>query len=158
MWTENKGTGRWGVEVKEKRFIQKLSYVTMKLKKDDQARGEKRIEHIQSGRESRETEESSSSQCLSMSLQFCLGTFSKINFRNYHSASVPSLGFYNFIFLLQCLYPRAPQFISAAQPRWIINRGREQKDDEWHKRSIIHTQLRTFLGGNMLWNLSAFFT
>lgn len=71
----------------------------------------------------------------------------KINLRNYHSGRVPSLGFYNFIFLLQCLYPRAPQFIYAAQPRWIINHGREQKDDERHKRSIIHTQPHTFSGG-----------
>lgn len=77
------------------------------------------------------------------------GHLFKINLRNYHSAGVPSLGFYNFIFLLQCLYPRAPQFIYAAQPRWIINRGREQKDDERHKRSIIRTQMHThtFSGG-----------
>lgn len=87
----------------------------------------------------------SPSQCLSMPV--LSGHLFKINLRNYHSARVPSLGFYNFIFLLQCLYPKAPQFISAAQPRWIINRGREQKDDERHKRSIIHTQPHTFAGG-----------
>lgn len=75
------------------------------------------------------------------------GHLFKINLRNYHSAGVPSLGFYNFIFLLQCLYPKAPQFISAAQPWWIINRSREQKDDERQKRSIIHTQAHTFGGG-----------
>lgn len=84
------------------------------------------------------------------------GHLFKINLRNYHSARVPSLGFYNFIFLLQCLYPRAPQFISAAQPRWIINRGREQKDDERHKRSIIHTQPHTFDGGGGSVLLSVF--
>lgn len=78
------------------------------------------------------------------------GHLFKINLRNYHSAGVPSLGFYNFIFLLQCLYPKAPQFISAAQPWWIINRSREQKDDERQKRSIIHTQAHTFGGGVLL--------
>ena len=55
----------------------------------------------------------SSSQCLPMPV--LSGHLFKINLRNYHSAGVPSLGFYNFIFLLQCLYPRAPQFIYAAQ-------------------------------------------
>lgn len=74
----------------------------------------------------------------------------KINLRNYHSAGVLSLGFYNFIFLLQCLYPRAPRFISAAQPQWIIKRGRERKGDERHKRSIIHTQSHTFGGDDGL--------
>lgn len=79
------------------------------------------------------------------------GHLFRINLRNYHSARVPSLGFYNFIFLLQCLYPKAPQFISAAQPQWIINGGCEQKDDERHRRSIIHTQPpRTCSGGVLL--------
>lgn len=70
----------------------------------------------------------------------------KINLRNYHSATVPSLGFYNFIFLLQCLYPRAPQFISAAQPRWIINGGRERKDDERLRRffAVSHRAARVW--------------
>lgn len=63
----------------------------------------------------------------------------KINLRNYHSGRAPSLGFYNFIFFLQCLYPRAPRFISAAQPWWIIKHGSEQEDDEWHECSLIQT-------------------
>lgn len=66
--------------------------------------------------------------------------FNVFNVWNYHSGRVPTLG-YNFIFRLHCFYPRAPQFIYAAQAHWIINNGCEQTDDEWHKCSIIQTHV-----------------
>lgn len=58
----------------------------------------------------------------------------KINLRYCHSAGVSS--FYNFYIISSsssgAVISRAPQFIFAAQSWWIINCGREQKDNERH--------------------------
>lgn len=79
----------------------------------------------------------------------------KINLRLYHCARAPSLEFYNFIILLQWLYQLGTLVHLCSTTRWIINRGRERRDNERHERRVA-LQPQTFSSGVVL-NLSCGF-
>lgn len=137
---ENLSKMRRARKVKQEILKQKDRRVVVKLKCGIKRQRWRCLEHVQRDSEwgtGRENEISTPSASLQAATVWHLF---KINLRNYHSATVPSLGFYNFIFFLQCLYIRAPRFISAAQPQWIINGSREWKDDEWRSRLLFATR------------------